>query len=1095
VRVALGPFDVWAPIGRGGTGVVFRGTHRDTGLLVAIKVLHGPQHHPATSGRDPFRNEVQAVAALDHPGVIWVFDAGVVSAEAAEQSRRRLSEGAPWLAMEHAGGGTLAQWEPGGWEDVQGLLSQLLAALGHAHARHVIHRDLKPSNVLLGTAEDARPGWKVTDFGLAAALGQTAEQSVVSGIAGTAAYMAPEQIRAEWRAFGPWTDLYALGCVLHQVVGTGRLFDTDREPALLAAHLTCPAPALQPRFATPPGFVAWVATLLNKEPRDRFQSAAEAARALAALGSALSPAPSSGVPADWRAASSPWPSPRLASAGMGLFGTRTPPIVGREAERDRLWAALRRASRGVGAQAVVIRGTSGVGKSRLARWVGEAAHALAGLPVLHGEAQRGEPLGDALSRPFRRWFHTHRLNRVDRVDRLRRVLQSDDEEWLDTLSVVLGEQDQRAAARVDAESSHLALSRVLDHLSEPLRPAVLVLDSAHASLDVLRFAGRMVQRRPTDAPPILLVVVLSDVALAEDPAAATAAARIEGEQVVLGPLPPPVQVRLIQAILPLERALAAQLAERTAGNPLHAFQVLQSWVEAGVLVGGEGGHELTRPFPGVAPLDEIWPDRVARLLEGLPAESRSALERAAVLGSRVDEQEWQQVCDDPDGTFAGLGRKVLRPERARARAAVLSRLLAARLAVETLDGWSWTHEMLREAVLRLTAAGGRLASTHRAVARTLLHRTDSRRHAQRIGRHLLSGDRPEQAVPQLFLGIRLRLRRLGDAAVLPLFGPLEEALRRATVPTDELQWAEAAALRAEVYGRLGRSADARRWAHRVVELGEAGGWPQLVGRGMVVAARVRLDAGDPVGADAELQRVEELLPRVPELAGPVYAARSRCARHLRDPARSRGYAVLAAQALTDAGDRVGLAEACAVLGEDALADRRLEDAEHFLERAQSVYGQRSPVAAARVGALLGRTAEARGDLEVAKQRLRTASETLARAGSGEAGAAQVALARVLLTLADWAGARAAAAGALGSLGFEPDSREVHGALAILAAAAAAEADWVGLDRHLDRLTGVAAGQVDADSQAADALRSAQGWASAAGKRARADRLAALVSAP
>src|SRR5688500_9201767 len=121
-------------------GVVWKGTHRESGLPVAVKVLH---RAALKDGSPPpsFRNEVRAVAALDHPGIVWVFDVGDVPEEAAVASGGMLEEGSPYLAMEYASGGTLSEFAARGWEPVRVLLLDLLDALGHAHARQVVHRD------------------------------------------------------------------------------------------------------------------------------------------------------------------------------------------------------------------------------------------------------------------------------------------------------------------------------------------------------------------------------------------------------------------------------------------------------------------------------------------------------------------------------------------------------------------------------------------------------------------------------------------------------------------------------------------------------------------------------------------------------------------------------------------------------------------------------------------------------------------------------------------------------------------------------------------------------------------------------------------
>src|SRR5262245_9823777 len=161
--IPLGPFRLERRIGRGGMAEVWTGTHAAQQVPVAVKVMTGER------ARDPqyrasFRNEVQSVASLDHPGIVLVFDHGEVGLEAEEVSRGMLPAGSPCLAMELSEIGTLATHAPGirDWPELQRTLLALLDALAHAHARGVVHRDLKPSNVLL-FGDAAAPRLKLAD--------------------------------------------------------------------------------------------------------------------------------------------------------------------------------------------------------------------------------------------------------------------------------------------------------------------------------------------------------------------------------------------------------------------------------------------------------------------------------------------------------------------------------------------------------------------------------------------------------------------------------------------------------------------------------------------------------------------------------------------------------------------------------------------------------------------------------------------------------------------------------------------------------------------------------------------------------------------
>ncbi|MCA9573538.1 MAG: serine/threonine protein kinase, partial [Myxococcales bacterium] len=201
---------------QGGMAAVWRAIHPETRTRVAIKVLTGEASH-ADGPMRALRREARAVARLDHPGVIRILDTGTVPDGVPD-----LPAGSPWLAMEHASGGTLSSLGTLPWPDLRSVLLGILDALAHAHARGLVHRDLKPGNVLLCSERDSRPGLKLSDFGIATVVDWHVRTGSLAVVAGTLHYMAPEQLTASWRDYGPWTDLYGLGCMGWKLA-TGRL--------------------------------------------------------------------------------------------------------------------------------------------------------------------------------------------------------------------------------------------------------------------------------------------------------------------------------------------------------------------------------------------------------------------------------------------------------------------------------------------------------------------------------------------------------------------------------------------------------------------------------------------------------------------------------------------------------------------------------------------------------------------------------------------------------------------------------------------------------------------------------------------------------
>jgi serine/threonine-protein kinase len=174
---AIPGYDLLAEIGRGGMGAVYKARQQKLDRVVALKViLHG--EYADQTDRQRFQNEAEAVARLQHPNIVQIFEVGE-------------HDGRPYLALEYADGGSLDRQldgTPQPAKQAAETVRTLALALQHAHERGVIHRDLKPANVLLGEGG----ALKVTDFGLARKVdvsGDTRSGAVL----GTPSYMAPEQ--------------------------------------------------------------------------------------------------------------------------------------------------------------------------------------------------------------------------------------------------------------------------------------------------------------------------------------------------------------------------------------------------------------------------------------------------------------------------------------------------------------------------------------------------------------------------------------------------------------------------------------------------------------------------------------------------------------------------------------------------------------------------------------------------------------------------------------------------------------------------------------------------------------------------------------
>ena len=243
-----------AAIGRGGMGEVWRATDEVLGRPVAVKLLLGGDADEQAVAR--FRLEAQTAARLNHPHVVTVFDFGAWN-------------GRLYLVMELVDGVSLAQELAAhgtfGYERVAGIAAQAAAGLAAAHRQNVVHRDIKPGNLM----QNADGTVKIADFGIARFVDDPSAALTSTGqIVGTSLYLAPE--RALGRAAGPGSDIYALGCVLYQLLVGEPPFTADSLTAVLHMHVdAAPAPPTLRRPELPEAFGGYLLRMLAKQPEER----------------------------------------------------------------------------------------------------------------------------------------------------------------------------------------------------------------------------------------------------------------------------------------------------------------------------------------------------------------------------------------------------------------------------------------------------------------------------------------------------------------------------------------------------------------------------------------------------------------------------------------------------------------------------------------------------------------------------------------------------------------------------------------------------------------------------------------------------------
>ena len=300
----LGSYEITSAIGAGGMGEVYRARDTRLGRDVAVKVL--PQSFAAdVERRARFEREAQAVASLSHPNVLAIHEFGV-------------HDDHLFVVMELLEGETLREHLAPGPLPVRkavDVATQVARGLSAAHGKGLIHRDLKPENIFL-----LRDGQvKILDFGLArstvAPTGSGATQTIArtdpGTVLGTVGYMAPEQVRAG--AVDVRADLFALGCVLYEMLSGRRLFQRDTAADTMSAILREDAPELSgSRADLTPALDRIVQHCLEKNPEERFQTARDVIFALTSLSGSAAASTSSGASAAVAA-----PAPVRASKFLG----------------------------------------------------------------------------------------------------------------------------------------------------------------------------------------------------------------------------------------------------------------------------------------------------------------------------------------------------------------------------------------------------------------------------------------------------------------------------------------------------------------------------------------------------------------------------------------------------------------------------------------------------------------------------------------------------------------------------------------------------------------------------------------------------------
>src|SRR4030066_901566 len=265
----IGRYEIKTLIGQGGMSAVYLGYDPRSLREVAIKVLP-PYYLHAAKFRERFEREAVMIALLEHPAIVPVYDMGE-------------EDGQPYIVMRYMSGGSLAEKIKKGpipLRECVDMYLRLAPALETAHARGVTHRDVKPDNLLFDKYDNVF----LSDFGLARLRETIGFANISDGsIMGTPAYMSPEQIQGDRQIDGR-SDIYSMGVVLYHMLSGKVPFEGTTAASVMMMHLINPVPQIYEHNNTLPIAIQTVLeTAMAKNPKDRYQSAGEFARAFQAV--------------------------------------------------------------------------------------------------------------------------------------------------------------------------------------------------------------------------------------------------------------------------------------------------------------------------------------------------------------------------------------------------------------------------------------------------------------------------------------------------------------------------------------------------------------------------------------------------------------------------------------------------------------------------------------------------------------------------------------------------------------------------------------------------------------------------------------------
>ena len=698
-------YQIMKELGKGGMGVVYLAKDKEKQAEVALKMVGSNVGH----GKRRTLREFRIMSKLEHPHVINVYQSGTYE----DQS--------PYIIMPFLSGGTLGKRYAGGAKDTTDLvtrltrISEVAEALHYIHQEGIIHRDLKPENIMLDIDDSGNERAMLMDFGLAKRQAQESVLITLQGenkFAGSIPYASPEQISS--RELDTRSDLYSLGCVLHWIV-TGKPPFTGELVAVLWGHMNKPIePLSQHHNFLPPELDMVALRLLQKNPADRYNDAAEVVQLLQQIIEDLNP---TGAKQSIKLETSA--TPELLEEDATPARLFVPPFIGRVQQ----WEVSKLALEELGSDKshiVLLQGGFGLGLSRFLEELEHEVNAKE-LVLLKFNNNQGNHL------PYQPWQSALRSlgkNQPEVFAEAAKDLES-------ALAPIVPEFNFSESYELPAEVTQMRLFQAVEEFLKRFlknKPLLMLVDNAHladeGSIDLLAYLAR------GQFTTMCMIIAWhpSREHQALDAHIKKRFNDLSTHSLKLEPFDEVTTKKLLRAFLghELEPHLESYILDRVGGNPLFIEELLSALLKENYIKLRKGLWEWTREHTGLPErVEEVFTAR----LDILSDSAKKVLGVASTIGNQFEFELLNELLK--------LAEEDLLDD--------IDELLQAELIEEFgTDKYRFAHVMLRE-VVHHKLSSGRRSRYHQRLADILKEREGTE--PATLADHYALAKNPYLAVP------------------------------------------------------------------------------------------------------------------------------------------------------------------------------------------------------------------------------------------------------------------------------------------------------------------------------------------------------------